>query len=86
MDIKHKFLVRKIAGDNVLVPVGKTVSSFNGLIMMNDMGLYIWDNLKYVDTEEDMLNKILDEYDIDKDTAKADMEEFLEILKKSDII
>lgn len=86
MKLKHDFLVRKIGGENVLVPVGKTVSYFNGLIMINDMGLYIWENIEQVEDENEMLKKILSEYEIDEKTAKSDMEEFLDTLRKADII
>lgn len=86
MNLKRKFLLREIVGENILVPVGEDSMSFNGLITINKSGKFIWENIEGVNSQEELLQLILDNYDIDRDTAKADMEEFLEILKKADII
>ena len=86
MRIKGEFLVRKIADENVLVPVGKTVSNFNGLIMLNDMGVYIWENIDKVDNKDEMLKRILNEYEVEEDVAKSDMDEFLDRLVQANII
>lgn len=86
MKIKKEFITRNIVGETILVPVGKTATEFNGLITMNDVGVFIWENIESVSDEDELLNKILSEYEVDEKTAKADMEEFLEVLKKADII
>lgn len=86
MKIKQKFVVRQIAGDTVLVPISDTVSKFNGLIMLNEVALFIWENLELVSDENELLEKILEEYDVDELTAKNDMIEFLDVLKKAEII
>lgn len=86
MKIKQKFVVRQIAGDTVLVPISDTVSKFNGLIMLNEVGLFIWNNLESVSDENELLERILEEYDVDELTAKNDMIEFLDVLKKAEII
>lgn len=86
MKLKKQFLLREIAGEYILVPVGESSTAFNGLITMNNMGVFIWENLDEVSNEDEMLQKILSEYDVDEKTAKADLDEFLEILKKADII
>ena len=31
MEIKNEYIMRNIAGDDVLVPIGKTINNFNGL-------------------------------------------------------
>ena len=32
----------EIAGDYVIIPTGKTVLKFNGLITVNEVGAYLW--------------------------------------------
>ena len=86
MKIKKDFIKREIAGDYILVPIGNTAIDFNGLITMNDVGAFIWENLESVENQDEMLKKILSEYEVDEKTAKVDMEEFLDILKNADII
>lgn len=86
MELKKEFIMRNIAGDYILVPVGKTALEFNGLITINDIGAFIWRNLNTVTTEEEILDKILNEYEVDEVTAKEDLEEFLSLLRKVEII
>lgn len=86
MKLKKEFLTRTIAGETILVPIGENNTAFNGLITMNEIGLFIWENIEQVADEDEMLTKILSEYDIDQQTASSDLKAFLDTLKKSDII
>lgn len=42
MQIKPGFAMRKIAGSNIVVPVGAASSDFNGMITLNDTGAFLW--------------------------------------------
>ena len=44
MKIKKELIKRTIAGDTILVPVGKTVYESNGLFVLNGvgMGFLLW--------------------------------------------
>lgn len=86
MKIKKEFILREIVGDIVLVPINKSTSKFDGLITMNEIGKFIWENIESAKDEEELLQRILDEYEVDKDVAKDDLDEFLGKLKEIDII
>ena len=86
MKLKMDFILRDIVGETVLVPINESTSSFNGLITVNELGKFIWENLEKVQDENDLLQLILDEYEVDKDVAKKDLDEFLQVLKDMDII
>lgn len=86
MKLKMQFLLRDIVGETVLVPINESTSSFNGLITVNELGKFIWENLEDSKDEDELLQKILDEYEVDRDTAKKDLDEFLLVLKEADII
>ena len=86
MKIKKEFILREIVGDIVLVPINKSTSKFDGLITMNEIGKFIWENIESAKDEEELLQRILDEYEVDKDIAKADLDEFVGKLKAVDII
>ena len=86
MEIKNEYIMRNIAGDDVLVPIGKTINNFNGLIILNEMAKFIWEKMPQAKDEEERLNYILDEYEVEREVAKADLDEFLEMLKKENII
>lgn len=86
MNIKKELVLREIAGENVLVPCGNTVFSDNGLFMLNEVGGFIWKILPSVVNEEEIIEKILAEYDIETDKAKVDVENFLASLRNFGII
>ncbi|MEE0617738.1 MAG: PqqD family protein [Intestinibacter bartlettii] len=86
MKIKKEFILREIVGDIVLVPINKSTSKFDGLITINEIGKFIWENIESSKDEDELLQRILDEYEVDEDVAKADLDEFLGKLKAVDII
>ena len=54
MKIKKELVKRDIAGDIVLVPVGKTVYEANGLFVLNEVGAFLWDRLPEAEGAEDL--------------------------------
>ena len=86
MRIKKELIKREIAGDTILVPYGKTVYDSNGLFVLNEVAAFIWDMLEKVQSEEEIIEKILEEYDVSYEDAAADTAEFLEKLREMEII
>ena len=83
MKIKDGFLLREIAGTHVVVPVAERVIEFKGMMILNEHGLFVWNMLQSNHTFDEILASILNEYDIDADTAKADLDEFLARVRKN---
>lgn len=86
MKIKKQLIKRDIAGDTILVPVGKTVYESNGLFVLNEVAAFIWDILLSAETEQQIVDRILEEYDVSQQQAAADTAEFLGKLKEMQII
>ena len=86
MEIRKKLLKREIAGESFLVPLGKTVYDTNGLFVLTELGAFIWDLLPEAENEEEILAWILEKYEVDEDSAKADLIVFLQKLRKMEII
>ena len=86
MKIKKELIKRQIAGDTILVPVGKTVYDSNGLFVLNELAAFIWNLLPQAKNEAHIVSAVLDEYKIDELTAKNDVAEFLGKLKEMDIL
>lgn len=81
MKARQEFITRKIAGETVLVPTGTAAADFNGIITLNDTALFIWESLAEDLTPEELLSRLLEEFDTEEETARKDMEEFLEQLR-----
>lgn len=86
MKIKKELIKRQVADDTILVPVGQTIYSSNGLFILNEVGAFIWDLLPEAETPEQLCRAVLNEYDIDEASAIRDVEEFLEMLRKLEIL
>ncbi len=86
MIIKKELIKREIAGDTILVPVGKTVLDSNGLFVLNELGAFIWEVLPRMETEEAICEAILAEYEVTPEEAAKDVAEFLEKLRQLNII
>ena len=86
MKINSEYVMREIAGDTILIPIGDTINNFNGLVILNELAKFIWEKMPQAKDEEELLNYILDEYEVEREVAKADLDEFLEMLKKENII
>lgn len=86
MKVDKEFILREIAGDYIIIPTGKTVLEFNGLITVNEVGVSIWNMLQEDVTLDEIVKGILDEYDVEESVAKEDVEEFLNNLVAGGIL
>jgi hypothetical protein len=86
MKIDRSFVLREIAGEYIIIPTGKTALEFNGLITVNEIGMELWKMLQNDVTFEDLLNGIMEEYDVDEDVAKEDIQDFLDKLSNGGIL
>lgn len=86
MKIKKQLIKREIAGDTILVPVGKTVYDSNGLFVLNELGAFIWDILPEVGSEAEVVERILAEYEVSEAEAKADTAQFFAKLREMGIV
>lgn len=86
MRIEKEFVLREIAGDYIIIPTGSTVLEFNGLITVNEVGVTLWKMLQEEVTMEQLIQGVLDEYDVEESVAKEDIQEFLDTLSKGGIL
>ena len=86
MIIKKELIKREIAGDTILVPVGKAVYDSNGLFALNEVGAFLWEHLPQAENAEQLCDAVLAEYEVSREEAERDIAAFLENLKKMEII
>lgn len=77
MRIKDGFILRQVAGNYIVIGVGEEAVDFNGMITVNETGAFLWGVLEKGATKEDMLSALMAEYDVDEETAKKDITDFL---------
>lgn len=86
MKTKKGFMLRSVGGRHVVVAIGKASEEFNGLITLNESGAFLWKLLQNGTTYEDMLAAMLEEYEVDEETARAGIDAFLETAKGANLL
>ena len=78
-----EMILSEVAGNHVLVPVGKTALNFNANVSLNEMGRTIWELLAEDMSVEKLVQALLAEYDVSAETAEADIQQFLDALREA---
>ena len=86
MKTKKGFMLRSVGGRHVVVAIGKASEEFNGLITLNESGAFLWKLLQNGTTYEDMLAAMLEEYEVDEETARAGIDAFLETARGANLL
>lgn len=86
MVIKKEFVLREIAGEFVLVPIGQSANEFQGLFPLSESGAKIWNMLPEAENNDFIIDKLMVEYEVEREILEADVTEFLGTLKEFGII
>lgn len=81
MKVTNEVVQREIAGEHILIPTGAAALKVHGMITLTESAVLLWNRLQSDCTEEDLINVILNEYEIDRATAQADVQGFLSKLE-----
>lgn len=80
------FMLRDIAGEVILVPTGAATQQFNGMITLNEVAAFIWKNLDESESSEILVDKIMDEFEVDRETATRDVIGFVSVLYERGLV
>ena len=86
MKLKSTIILRKIAGETILVPVGVDAVRVNGLITVNEVGALICEQLKEERTVDALVAAVTAQFDVDAQTARADIASFIHTLEENDLL
>lgn len=79
MKLNPKFLTHETKGEHITVST--TGTKFNGLIRSNPTAAFIVESLKSDTTESEIVDKILEKYDVDRTTAEKDVADIIDKLR-----
>lgn len=86
MKLTENYRLKNIAGEIVIIPIGKAAQCFNGLISTNTVSGFILENIEKCKKSEDMVKLVLETFEVTEDIAKKEVLQFLEDLKKAGMI
>ncbi len=74
---KEDIICRAIAGETILVPVRGTVTDMQRIFSLNVVAGFVWEKLDGKRSLGEIRDEILGTFQVDKEKADADMEEFI---------
>ena len=86
MKIKHGFILRSVGGNRMVVATGEKSRQFGGMIRLNESGSFLWERLTEETDRDLLIAALLEEYDVDENTARADVDRFLNTLRKAGVL
>mgnify|MGYP002674544147 FL=1 len=84
MKLSNKFVLREIAGDSILIPIGQT--DVQGMLLLNPVSMLIYQGLQNGNEPEEILQQIITEYDVEKTQAQDNLKETLAQMQELGII
>lgn len=86
MRISDQYMLRQVADEYLVIPVGEAALKVKGLIGLSESGSVLYQRLQGGCSEEELVGALLAEYDIDADTARSDTRAFLEQMRRMGIL
>ena len=86
LKLDKEYVLRQIGDDYVIVPVGKAALDFNGMITVNETGAFLWEQLVKGTSKEGLLETLMETYEVKQEEAERDIDEFLDVLYKNNIL
>lgn len=86
MKLKYNFLVKEIAGNKVAVAVGKDHTVFCGMINLNETAAFLFQLLKNDITENELVLRLTESYEVDANTAKLAVDSFVLNLRENGVL
>ncbi len=86
MEIKKNMGKRTVVDEVILVPIENTSLALKGLITLNETAELLWDALPAAKDAGELADALCAEYEVTREQALADVEEFLATLRKYSII
>lgn len=84
MHISPDYILRDVAGQSIVIPTGSAALDFSGLISLNETARFLFTLLQseQVYSQQELVEKMLETYEIDATTAAADVAEFIAMLQE----
>lgn len=79
-------VTRKTGNEYVLVPIANNIADMNSVYTLNETGAFLWEQIDGKKSVKDLIEALVNEYDIDVDTASGDVMSFIEEMSKYLII
>jgi len=86
MKIKDGFVLRNVVDEFIVMPTGDNIAKFDGAVVLNEVSAFVYKQLEHPVSKEDVLEALLAEFDVDRETAAKDLDALLDSFAKMGIL
>ncbi len=86
MKIRSGYILRQVMDVYVVLGIGSEAYTPNQIMSVNETGAFLWGLLEKGAEKQELVDSLIKEYEIDKQTAEEDMETFLTQLREKALI
>ena len=86
MQLIKGFCVRRILDETIAVPIKEEAQRLSGFLSMNGTGELLFQLLQTSQTHETLVEALLENYEIDRQTAEADVTALVEKLREDGLL
>lgn len=86
MKANDQFILRTIAGERLLIPVGEAALSVKGMIALSESGVLIYEKLKGGCTKDELIAALTSEYEVSEEEAARDTDAFLDQMRQLNML
>lgn len=86
MKVKDGFVLRNVVDEYIVMPTGDNIAKFDGAVVLNEVSAFVFEQMKHPVSREDLLEAVLNEFEVDEATAKADLDVLIEKLTEMGLI
>ncbi len=86
MKIKDGYILKKVAGENIVIATGAARLSFNGIITFNEVGAEVFSRLDGTRTLEQIVDEIASIYNAPKNVIEADIKKLVGKMKNQGLL
>lgn len=86
MKIKPEYVIKQVQEDYIVLPTGHEAVNFNGVITLNKSGARLFMLLQENSSKEELIEFLLNSYDVTVEQASKDVTQFLDVLLQHNIL
>ncbi len=86
MKVSKDFILRQVMDDYMLIPMGEAALEVSAILTTNEVGAFLWECLSEGAEFEQLVQKLVAEFEVNSETAKVDINEFLHELRTNGLL
>jgi len=75
---KADFLMQRVGGEHLLVPLGAQVMDLNGLLTLNATAAWVWEQMAEERSLDELAAAVAERFGVANETARADVQIFVD--------